>query len=176
MFLMSALSRAQQTSASLGLFNSPRGFGLVSSFNERESRNFSLLSVYADIYGVPTGRCEEPGVKAFYVRNFCFSELELDGVSLDFFAGPGVSAGFVKDYEPGYALDITRNHGLCAAVCGDIGLRVIFSRGVRLDLSFQAEVGFHMRKDDEMKANNMAVYKNGLVQCFWPNLSILFDL
>lgn len=174
--LLPAPSHAQNRSVSMGLFNSPRGFGAAASFNSEDGRSFSELSLFADIYGLPTGRCGEPGVKASFVRNFIFSSFEIDDVRLGIFAGPGVSAGFVKDYEPGYALDITRNHGLCAALCGDIGLRVRFSRGVSLGLSFQAELGFHMRRDDDMRANNLAIYKNGLVQSFWPNLSILFDL
>lgn len=174
--LFGAPARAQKGSVSLGFINSPRGFGLSSSIAAPEGKNFSSVFVYADIYGVPTGRCDEPGVKAAFIRNLCITDFDLRDASVELFAGPGVCAGFVKDYEPGYALGITRNHGLCAALAGDIGLRVSFPRGVRLDLFFEADLGFHMRRHEDAAVNNLAVYKNGLIQSFWPSLSILFDL
>jgi hypothetical protein len=107
----------------------------------------------------------------------------MDGSRIRMFAGPGIGAGYVRDHDKGRGIDLTTlisdNPGLAFAASGDIGWRFDFGGFVSLDLSFTAEAGVHARRNEREKgyaATSLSIYNNGLMQAFYPQLSIVFKL
>lgn len=141
---------------------------------------FENIALYAEIYGIPTGRCSSPGVKLCYSHNVILKRMEFETARLSFYAGPGVSAGYLRDAEigkyEGTDFTLTRNPGFMAALSGTGGCHFNFCRNIALDLSFTAEIGIHVRRDEKVHSLNLNFYRNGLLQALYPQLSILFYL
>lgn len=165
-----------------GLFNSPKGIGASLYLPEKDGI-FHTVTAYVDIYGIPSSRCLYPGFKANFSRQYSLRSWEMDGYRIRMYAGPGISAGYVRDHDKGRGIDLTTlisdNPGLAFAASGDIGWRFDFGGFVSLDLSFTAEAGVHARRNEREKgyaATSLSIYNNGLMQAFYPQLSIVFKL
>lgn len=167
-----------ELSPSAGVFNSIKGVGATVRFPS--GMEFGNISLYAEIYGIPTGRCSTPGVKLCYSHNIILKGMEFETARLSFYAGPGVSVGYMRDAEigkyEGTDFTLARNSGFMAALSGTGGCLFNFSRNIALDLSFTAELGIHVRRDEKVHSLNMNFYRNGLLQALYPQLSILFYL
>lgn len=165
--------------ASLGVFNSLKGIGATVEIPRGENEFMSFVA-FTEIYGIPTGRCDKPGVKARFSHNFIFKTFEQEATIFMLYAGPGVTAGYMRDFEVGRRIDktltLTHNPGLMAALCGSIGCRFSFESRIALDLSFTADLGIHARKDEALHNIDVRMYRNGLMQAFYPELSILIYL
>lgn len=172
---LSANAAAQHTS--FGLYNSVKGFGFSLNVANGEGTWVDALILFADIYGFPTARTHAPGIKFNYSREFIIHTIETPEVLFSFYFGPGFSAGYVKDYEKSYFQDITvhltNNHGFVAALSGTGGCRFNFTKHIELDLSFTLEAGLHIRKDEKQDNIHVGLYKNGIFESFYPQLSIL---
>ena len=100
------------------------------------------------------------------------------------YAGPGISFGYVHDHDKGRKLFdigslIANNDGFMFAVSGDAGCRFDFGKTIALDLSFTADAGLHVRRNEKEKsyeAASLSIYNNGLLQALYPQLTILFKL
>ena len=165
-----------------GFFNSPKGFGAQWRFPVHEGV-FHSATAFADIYGIPTSRCSSPGFRFNFSRQYVFKELESDGVKFMLYAGPGISAGVVRDHDKGRGLDLTsligENPGFMLAISGDAGCRFDFGKRVALDLSFAADAGIHVRrneKEGDYFATSVSIYNNGLIQIIYPQITVLFRL
>lgn len=165
-----------------GFFNSPKGFGAQYRFAETDGV-FHTATAFVDIYGVPTSRCSFPGYRFNFSRQYVFREIEHGDVSYKFYAGPGISAGVVRDHDKGRGFDLTSlisgNPGFMFAISGDIGCRFDFGRKLALDLSFTADAGIHARVNEKERvftATSLSVYNNGLLQFLYPQLTILYKL
>ena len=166
----------------VGLFNSPKGIGLAFHTSEKDGE-FHSAAAFVDIYGVATSRCSYPGYKVNLSRQYIFSRAPRDAWSMSFYAGPGISAGYVRDHDKGRGWDLSSlmsdNQGLMFALSGSAGCRFDFGSKVALDLSFTAEAGVHIRRNEKEKgysAANLSIYNNGLIQIFYPQLTFLFKL
>ena len=166
---------AQRVSA--GIFNSIKGFGIQVDSDHFDDFYFDSFTLYADIYGIPTGRSNAPGIKANYTRNFVVKIFEQPNVDLNLFVGPGCTLGFAKDFETNYYRDfsipLVKNHGAIAALSGTFGCRFEFGRRIILDLSLCLEAGLHIREDEELGNLCVGLYKNGLFHAPYPQLTIL---
>ena len=176
--LLSISSYAQKTS--LGLFNSLKGIG-VSLELDKKAKEFNSFALYAEMFGIPTGRCSTPGVKFNWSHNFILRQFENDATVYSLYAGPGISCGYMRDFEVGERqsdarLKLTRNPGISAALSGSGGCRFAFKGRIALDLSFTADLGIFIRKDETLNNFDLNLYRNGLAQCFYPQLSILVFL
>ncbi|MBO6169681.1 MAG: hypothetical protein J6O51_06885 [Bacteroidales bacterium] len=165
-----------------GLFNSPKGIGLVFRSAEKADA-FNNLTAYVDIYGVATSRCSYPGYKMNFSRLYVFSRKPHDGYSISLYAGPGLSAGYVRDHDKGRGWDISSlmsdNQGIMLGISGGAGCRFDFGTRVALDLSLTAEAGLHLRRNESEKnysATNLSIYNNGLLQAIYPQLTFLLKL
>lgn len=160
-----------------GIFNSLKGFGLQLDSDHFEDFYFDSFTVYADIYGIPTARSNAPGIKANYSRNYVVKVLESQYVGFDLYVGPGCTLGYVKDFEVNYYRDtsvpLMKNHGVVAALSGTFGCRFEFGRRILIDLSFCLDAGLHIRKDEEMGNISVGLYKNGIFQTPYPQVTIL---
>ena len=170
--------RAQEA----GLFSSPKGVGAVFRLPERDNV-FHSATFYVDIYGVVTSRCSYPGYKLNISRQYIFSRLQRNGYSMTLYAGPGVSAGYVRDHDKGRGFDLVSlmsdNQGLMFALSGDAGCRFDFGGSVALDLSLTAEAGVHVRpneREQSYQATYLSIYNNGLLQALYPQFTILFKI
>ena len=167
---------------SLGIFNSPKGFGAEVRFPERGGA-FHMARVFVDIYGVATSRCSYPGYRAIFSRQYILGQRQFDGGKATLYAGPGITAGYVRDHDKGRGVDLSSlvsdNEGFVLALNGDIGCRFDFGRLISLDLSFATDLGLHMRRNEnepDFFALNASIYNNGLIQTICPQLSIIFNL
>lgn len=163
-----------------GLFSSPKGVGGSVRFPEKDGI-FHTAHAYVDIYGVATSRCSYPGFKANFSRQYVCRRFQRDGYSVAFYAGPGISLGYVRDHDKGRGFDLTSlmadNEGFALAVSGDAGFFFDFGRNVFLDLSWTAEAGIHLRRNEAEKkytAASLSLYNNGLLQAIYPQLTVYF--
>lgn len=165
-----------------GFLNSPKGFGAQYRFAEADGI-FHTATALIDIYGIPSSRCSSPGLRFNFSRQYIFKQLESRGVSFTLYAGPGLSAGVVRDHDKGRWFDlkslISENPGFMLALSGDAGCRFGFGRRISLDLSFTADAGIHVRRNEDQPAypaTSLSVYNNGFLQALYPQFTILFDL
>ncbi len=163
-----------------GLYNSLKGIGASVRLPEKDGI-FHTVNAYVDIYGVATSRCSYPGYKMNVSRQYVCRRFQRDGYSVAFYAGPGISLGYVRDHDKGRGFDLTSlmadNEGFALAVSGDAGFFFDFGRNVFLDLSWTAEAGIHLRRNESersYKASSLSLYNNGFLQAIYPQLTILF--
>lgn len=165
-----------------GIFNSPKGVGAQLRFPQNDGV-FHAATAFVDIYGIPTSRARDPGYRFNFSRLYVFKTLEKQDHSLTFYAGPGVSMGYVRDHDKGRLIDFVslagEYQGFMFALSADAGCRFDFGRYVALDLSFALDAGFHMRQNEKEKsyvASNFSIYNNGLWQALYPQFTVLFKL
>lgn len=162
---------------SFGLYNSIKGFGLSLDVAGEDEPYVDAIILFADIYGFPTGRTDAPGIKFNYSREFFIKRIDSPEAIFSFYLGPGFTTGYAKDYEKSYFQDITipleKNHGFIAALSGTAGCRIGFLRHIELDLSMTLEAGLFFRKDEKASNLHVGLYKNGIFESFYPQLSIV---
>ena len=148
-----------------GLYNSPKGFGL-SFCTERHESSFNTYSAVADLTGVITGEHSAPGIYFNYSRNTVLrSGVKGDALCV-LYAGPGVSAGYLRDAGK-------ESYGAMVALSGTLGGRFLFGDRIALDLSINADLGVHLReKDHKGDGIGLFLYKNGLFRTILPQLKI----
>lgn len=163
-----------------GIFNSLKGIGASVRFPERNGV-FHSATAFVDIYGIATSRCSYPGYKANFSRQYSLKTWKLDDYSIKMYAGPGLSVGYVRDHDKGRGIDlvslISDNEGMMFAASGDIGWMFDFGGLVSLDLSFTADAGVHVRRNEKERgywSPSLSIYNNGLMQAFYPQLTIWF--
>lgn len=163
--------------SSLGFFNSPKGFGITAHFTSNENVFYSATA-FADLYGVTLGRTNVPGVKCTVGRNRIFSRKEKEWGSLALYFGPGISVGFVHDFENGISYGfhnvLRETMGTVVALNGTFGAQFDFGRRLFVDVSFTAEAGLHTRQDIVHGNTLLSAYLNGLLQCFYPQVGLQY--
>lgn len=171
-------ARAQE----VGVFNSLKGIGAAARFYDSPDA-FVSAHFYVDIYGVVTSRCSYPGYKMNVSRQYVFARIPRNGYTMEFYAGPGLTAGYVRDHDKGRGWDLTSltsdNQGWMVGISGDAGCRFDFGGAVALDLSLMAEAGAHFRRTENENTYNAvssSIYNNGILQALYPQLTILFRL
>lgn len=159
----------------LGLFNSPKGFGI--SYEQEGTKStefFSSYSLYADIYGLCASRTPHPGIKFNASRLYYIDIINGQQTSYIFYVGPGITAGYAHDFEKDYWLDfyktLSKRAGAILALSGTGGCRITFNRSIMLDLSLTIEAGMHLRKENG--STKLSLYKNGIIQTLYPQLTI----
>ncbi len=160
---MHCVAAAQDRSAGLNLaYNEFSAFiGLPLEKNE------SLrLSLNLDMSGVISGEYLFPGISADAVYLFSFgSSLHAAGESSSFFAGPGISAGYVRNL-PG-------SLGIMAALTGCFGFEYTFAVPVSLSVSLEPSIGIHIN-EDEFGYVTMDFYKTGFFYSLLPHIGIKY--
>ena len=175
---ISAKSQAQE----IGVFNSAKGIGAAARFYDSPDA-FVSTHFFIDIYGVVTSRCSYPGYRFNLSRQYIFARLPRNGFAMVFYAGPGITAGYVRDHDKGRGWDLTSltsdNQGWIVGISGDAGCLFDFGGNVALDLSFMVEAGAHFRRTENESTYNAvssSIYNNGILQSLYPQLTILFKL
>lgn len=158
-------SYASSRGMALGASFSPKASGLTLEIPNKKEDALNTFIISADMYGVIEGRYGA-GYKIEYFMNYdLLSWKGKDGLSIALFAGPGATAGFVRDKE--------KNPGLAAGLCGDIGASFTFRASVKISLGFSAGLAYHVSK---RKGRDHAVtfYKNGIYMAPYPIIGIVY--
>lgn len=161
----------------LGSFQSMKGLGLTYE-NSVGQNTFNNYTIYADMYGVLTGRTDQLGFKASFSRCNIFLSKDVRGTNIKLFAGPGVSLGYVKDFEKGNLKEIiplSRNRGFTMGVTGSVGIRADLPRNLILDASLTMECGVHLRQNENGDGKVTSLYMNGLIRSAYPQIGLLYN-
>ena len=149
---------------SVGLFNSPKGFGFSYSAYVQDG-GFNSFHLYADMTGVLSGDYDKPGIRIDYNKGIVLKTVSSESFDFRLYAGPGVSTGFVRDND-------SPNYGFLLALNGTFGARFIFPRGIALDLGLSADLGLHIRGAENGQTTNLKLYRNGLNRILFPQVKI----
>lgn len=182
LIILSLMPLHLQGQESVGLFSSVKGIGATVRLPE-SGGVFHTATGFVDIYGVATSRCSNPGLRFNVSRQYVIGRTTKGDVGMTFYAGPGISAGFVRDHDKGRGIDLTSlmadNEGVMAALSADAGCRFDFGGLVALDLSFAGDLGVHIRQNEWEHgyfATSLSIYNNGWMQLLYPQITILFRL
>ena len=143
-----------------GMFHSLKGIGGSFRFGELNS-----LSIYADMEEVYAGRALYPGVRVSYLRPLELAKRTApDGSVFTFYAGPGMTGGYLRDKGEWYGL--MTGISLAAGFC--VGLRERFI----LSLEVEGTAGFVLSKSSLLHTWGVKLYKNGYRQALYPQLKL----
>lgn len=167
--MMSGVAAAAQDIASirLGTFHSPKGIGVYAEFQE-DSEAFDSITFDADMFGIIIGKYSRPGYKGTYTHNVIVGKYDKGDYGLEFYAGPGLTAG--------YARDINKTYSVIAGLSGVTGLRFLFERRISFNLEIGADLAFTINKDSRYGKNDLSLYKAGLLHFFYPQIRISWAL
>lgn len=168
-----------QTEVDAGVFSSFKGFGVSARFFRPDSGEFDSINIYADTYGILSGRSSQPGVFTNYCHNYIFNEINRADYLFRMYAGAGVGFGYVHDYEPGFfdTKDVPLRNSMAFAttLACSLGLYFDFTAlPLSLDLSLTANPGLFIGRNQTNGNTTVALYKNGLIHIPYPQLSILY--
>lgn len=170
--------QAKGQDAAMGVYNSLKGFGICTEVDgsDQDHERFNTYILSMDIYGMPMGRTERPGIKFNFSHNHVLVKGGRGGVDSQIYAGPGAAVGLVQDRENSVASQsrLVNNPGVVAALSGSAGMRMLFREHVLIDLSFTFEAGFHIRNDEWQDQRDLRFYSNGISRAWYPQLSILY--
>lgn len=155
-------------SLSLGTFHSPKGLGVCME-SQMEQGSFDSLDLIADIFGILRADYSTPGIKATYYRGIVLDHRHHDAYDWDFYAGPGVTLGYVRDiHEPFSAV---------AGMTGVIGGRMSFF-GKRIVICMEAgtDLAVELNRNNRYRNIKLTLYKSGLLHSFYPQVRILYTL
>ena len=155
-------------SISLGTFHSPKGLGFCIA-SQQEDKSFDSFDIISDTFGILRGDYSTPGIKATYYRGIILRHSHREDCDADFYAGPGVTAGYVRDiHEPFSAV---------AGMSGVIGGRLYFDRK-RLMVCMEAglDLALEMNRNNRYRNIDLSIYKAGIYHVFYPQVRILYRL
>ncbi len=148
---------------SLGTFHSPKGFG-ISIDNVVDSISFNAFTLIADMHGVLTGEHPRPGVKFTYTRNFILRHFDKEYYVVDLYAGPGVTAGYLRD--------IHKSYGLMAGLSCLAGSRFSFPTNFSVSIELCADIALEINRNQRYGNVDLSLYKSGLFHAYFPQLKI----
>ena len=156
------------TSLSLGSFHSPKGIGLCLE-TQQEASFFDSYNIIADMFGVLRGDYSTPGIKATYYRNIIIKHRHGTYHDSDFYAGPGVTAGYVRDiHQPFSAV---------AGMAGVMGYRLYFdSKRITICMEAGLDLALELNRNNRFRNINLTIYKSGYIHTFYPQVRILYRL
>ena len=158
------VASAQQVNAlCIGTFHSPKGFGL-SIQTQTDDISFDSISLTADLRGVVDGEYSKPGFKATATRDLIFSSFVREGMDIDLYAGPGLTAGYVHDADAPLQL--------MAGVAGAFGARFTFERHFTVCLELGCDLALRIWQDERFGNIKLSTYKSGICDVALPQVLI----
>lgn len=105
------------------------------------------------------------GASASLTWNSTFGEKKIcDDSIFQFYAGPGISAGYCKDYKSG--------KGAFIGLMGRAGVMIMYDRNIDICVGLSPVLGIHITS--EKNSISTQYYKHGLIQCIIPEISICY--
>ena len=140
--------------------------GISINWQQNASRStFHNISLEMDLYRVLSGESRTPGVRFSYVKDFIFASSEHENFTLNWYAGPGFTAGYVMDRG-------SEGYGLMAGLCADIGAEFNFDIPVCISIGLTPSIAAHVAREEGNTAMDM--YTNGLLHIISPKLGIRY--
>lgn len=171
-------SEAAAQESYLGAYNSLKGFGVGAARKSEDGASISFVNLYADMFGVLSGRTGDIGVAASFSKDYIIAYADYGYSYLALHAGPGVFAGYLHDYERHFFSSGGQTYkemGVVAALSGNVGLSAdFFAHRLSIDISLCVNPGLHFRKDKDSGAMLISLYKRGLYYCLTPQLCIYY--
>jgi hypothetical protein len=163
MFLMCISADAQPKS--IGASFSYTGMGILYEHDFRAQDSFLEICVKAETSDYISNRRNYPGISAGLSWNIIICEwLSSEGNTMRFFAGPGVSVGYISDRNT--------DEGLFLGLKGRVGGECEFSRNVLISLSISPLIASHfVMRNGEL---SMKYYRNGLIYGWVPEIGIKY--
>lgn len=151
------------------------GYGTVFSGKETgisavldRGRSAMHLSLMCDLRGLLRGNVSSPGIKAIYNIEYSLRSWRIsEECEIRYFAGPGISFGYVADTD-------NNRFGGMAALYGNTGFSFNFSSDIAIKLYLSGELGFHLDMNSTFDTS-MRVYSAGLRNVLYPQLSIIYS-
>lgn len=176
--LLAACLRTGAREIRTGAFFSPDGLGLSLQFDNDWGDEIRCVNLYADMYGVYSGRTSEAGFVASYTHSYILKVYDFEYSRLSMYAGAGFLGGYVHDYESGMFSTTDRalrhGRGLVAALACDLGLAFDFDRRVTVDLSLCLAPGLHFRRDADSGTTIISAYRRGFISALLPRICIYY--
>lgn len=127
---------------------------------------FHDISIAVDLQDVLTGQSRRPGVRLDYVMDYVLCTTHTDSFTLRWYAGPGFTAGYVRDIRKGF--------GIMAGICGNAGAEFSFNVPVCISISFTPCLATHISYGSGIP--NLDLYRSGiLLQSLSPELGIRYE-
>lgn len=150
---------------SVGAAFSFRGISAVYEHRNAED-SFAEVSLTMDLAESVVSREVTPGFLASATWNFVISHwMSRNSNRIDFYAGPGIIAGYCKEYEGAY--------GPVFGVRGRVGIECTFDRNICISLSLNPTLGCHIKVLNE--SLEMNCYKGGLIGSILPAVGIKYS-
>lgn len=128
--------------------------------------SFHNISLEMDLEDVLDGESRVPGIRMSYVIDFIFAATRTNTFTLRWFAGPGFTAGYVRDVNSG--------PGIMAGICGNAGAEFSFRVPVCISISFMPSLATHISYSDGMPEMNL--YRCGIMlHSLSPRLGIRYE-
>ncbi len=140
------------------------GIGLV---YEHHIENRSFAEVQLRMETLPLYEFDRilPGISASFTWNMVFADfISRNGNKVEFFAGPGVMAGFSDD--------VLSRKGVFAGLKGRVGGECTFGRKVAVSISVSPILGVHLGRNSDMLT--MLLYQSGLLYAIMPEVGIKY--
>ena len=173
------VAAAQEKRAAAGITSSKKAFGIYMA-EWRDDMSFNSFSLEADLFGVLKGFTSTPGVRLNFSRNYILLTTGDPACCVyEIYAGPGISSGWVRDYELAYikgepSLGFEKNPGFFAALSAVFGCTFHFPRKIDLAASIMMDTGVHLRKDEKLGNLDLSFYRNGIARALEPSLTIMY--
>lgn len=106
-----------------------------------------------------------PGASASVTWNSTFGEKKIcDDSIFQFYAGPGITAGYNTDYKS--------SRGPFIGLMGRVGVMIMYDRNIDICVGLSPVLGIHITS--EKNSISTQYYKHGLIQCIIPEISICY--
>lgn len=127
---------------------------------------FHDISITLDLQDVLTGKSRQPGARLCYVMDYVLCTTRTDSFVLRWYAGPGFTAGYVRD--------IGRGFGIMAGICGNAGAEFSFNVPVCISVTVTPCLATHISYGAGIP--HLDLYRSGiLLQSISPRLGIRYE-
>ena len=140
-----------------------QGIGFSAEIPDRSGAAFHSMTLTDDMIFVLVGEASFPGIKGTWHYNIPFkSGVSRYGHRYDFYAGPGITAGYVRNRD--------NRRGLMSGVTVDAGFRILLDKSTVISLEFQADMALIFKNKDNP---NLSLYESGYAFSYLPHLKIM---
>lgn len=140
--------------------------GIGADYRHRTGRDtFLWVQAKLEMTEIFQGNASVPGASASVSWNSMFAGSEsASGSSIMFYAGPGITAGYCRDYGTG--------NGVFWGLQGRAGVQIAYDRNAEICIGIAPVIGMHLISD--ASKTSVKCYRYGLLQTIMPEISISY--